>query len=60
MNYARRSDKVFSSKNTIVTKKAMSPEAASRKQYIASHTFSVHVNSSTHEASVKVECKRGK
>lgn len=39
MTYARRCDKVFLSKGDVVTKKAMSQEAAAQKRFIESHIF---------------------
>ena len=57
MNYARKTDKTFSTLKGVVRTKTLSPEVASRRQYIASHTFSVDINALTKEANVKVERK---
>lgn len=57
MNYARRTDKVFSTKGKIVMKKRMSSEFVSRMRYIDSHTFSVDVDRTTKEVHVMVEKK---
>lgn len=46
MTYARRCDKVFLSKGDVVTKKAMSQEAAARKRFIESHIFLTYVDPS--------------
>lgn len=57
MNYAQRSDKVFATQKSIETKKAVSPQVQSRRAYVATHTFSVNVDPSTKEGSIKVERK---
>ena len=59
MNYAQRSDKAFSTSKPVTTKRVVSPEAKARRDYIAAHTFSVNVNPSTKQGSVKIESKYG-
>lgn len=54
MTYARRCDKVFLSKGDVVTKKAMSQEAAARKRFIESHIFLIYVDPSGGE--VRCSC----
>lgn len=60
MNYAKRTDKVFSTKNTVTREKSMSSEVASRRKFIAAHTFAVNVNPSTKKASISVKSKHVK
>lgn len=57
MNYARVSAHPFVTQKSIATKKAMSAETKSRREFIEAHTFSVSVNSSTKEVKVNVTKK---
>lgn len=60
MNYARGTNRIFSTKKDVIMKKAISPEVSSRREFIAAHTFIVDVDASTKEANIRIESKNAK
>ncbi|HIY00603.1 MAG TPA: hypothetical protein IAA26_01955 [Candidatus Blautia faecipullorum] len=54
MNYAHGSGRVFVTKKNLSEKKTVSAEVKSRKSFIRSHKFEVHVNPSTGAAEVNI------
>ena len=60
MDYARGDARVFVAKGEIKTKRKDSPEAASRRAYVASHTFTVETDPVTKEKWLKAVPKNEK
>lgn len=54
MNYACISGRSFITRKDLTQKKCLSQEAKSRKTFIRSHSFSLNVNPSTHQAEVTI------
>lgn len=54
MNYACISNQSFSTKKDLSVKKKLSAEAESRKEFMQNHRLSIHVDSSTEEAEIKI------